>query len=299
MIKEKNKISKIVIPAAGLGMRMLPATKMIPKEMLPLAGKPIIHHIVEEAVESGFSEIIFVIHESKHSIEKYFKKSTKLESTLEKKAYLSLLKEIKNISKFSNKIVSVIQKKPKGLGHAILCAKSLIADEPFAVMLPDMIFDADYKKFNLATMKKNFEKSGEPSLILGKAKKSEIHNYGIVKLKNKNSKNVFFPLEDIIEKPKSKLAPSSYFVAGRYIFKNEILNFLAKEKADSSGEIQLTGAISNYLKSSKIINGYLLDGNVYDCGNTTGYLMANLAFSIKDTNSKKQILNFIKKNIVQ
>tara|TARA_A100001011_G_C14298615_1_gene839680 strand:- start:1830 stop:2456 length:627 start_codon:yes stop_codon:yes gene_type:complete len=208
------------------------------------------------------------------------------------------LKEIEKVSKIETNIVSVFQKKPKGLGHAILCAKSLICGEPFAVMLPDMILDSDYENDNLALMKKNFEISGESSILLGRARKSELERYGIAKLKNKIKKNNFFPLEDIIEKPNPDKAPSNFFVAGRYIFENEIFNFLSKEKPDSSGEIQLTGAISNFLQSSKPLNGHLIDGNIYDCGNELGYLTANLALSVKSNYLKREIRKFLRNNIV-
>lgn len=293
-----KNLKKVIIPIAGYGLRMLPATKAIPKELLPLVGKPVIHYVVDEALKSGFSEIIFVTQESKKSVESYFKSNKKLELILKEKKNNSLLNEVKEISNFRIKIRSVLQKNPKGLGHAILQAKTLIKGEPFAVMLPDMILDSDYEKENLVLMKKNFETSGESSILLGKVKKSHVKSYGIAKLKNNIRKNNFFPLDDIIEKPNPNKAPSNLFVAGRYIFENEIFNFLKKEKPDSSGEIQLTGAISNFLKSSKPLNGYLLDGQIYDCGSKSGYQTANLAFSFKNKNLKKEIKKFFKNNFV-
>ena len=293
-----KNLKKVIIPIAGQGLRMLPATKAIPKELFPLAGKPVIHYVVDEAIKSGFSEIIFVTHDSKKSVEGYFKVNKKLESTLKEKKLNSMLNEIKEISNFGIKIKSVLQKNPKGLGHAILQAKTLIKGEPFAVMLPDMILDSDYEKENLALMKKNFEISGESSILLGKVKKSDVKSYGIAKLKNKIRKNNFFPLDDIIEKPNPNKAPSNLFVVGRYIFENEIFNFLKKEKPDSSGEIQLTGAISNFLKSSQPLNGYLADGLIHDCGSKSGYLIANLALSIKSEGLKKKIKQFLKNNLV-
>ncbi len=290
-----SKVNKVVIPMAGLGTRMLPATKVLPKEMLPVAGKPIIQLILKEALESGFSEIIFVINKSKVLVESFFDKNTKLESFLKNKSQNLLLKEIKDISKIKANIVSVFQDKPKGLGHAITCASSLLAGEPFAVMLPDMILDSNYRRNNLALMKKNFEKTGVSSILLGKAKKSDIQNYGIVKINKRDKNNTFFSIEDILEKPTPEKAPSSLFVAGRYIFDKEILDFLSKEKPDSSGEIQLSGAISNFLKSSKKMNGLILNGDIYDCGSKLGILIANLAFSFKDKNTKKEVLKYLNK----
>ena len=290
-----KKINKVIIPVAGLGTRMLPATKAIPKEMLYLAGKPIIQLILNEAIKSGFSEIILVTRPEKDFIESYFEPSPEIESALKKTKKTDLLREIKEISKFKNKILNVRQKVAKGLGHAILCAKSLISDEPFAVMLPDMVIDSDYKEKNLALMKKNYEKSGVSSILFGKAKKSDVQNYGIAKIKKKYSRNPFFTLDDIIEKPTQEKAPSNLFAAGRYVFHNEILSYLGKEKPDSNGEIQLTGAVSNFLKDSKTINGLLIEGDVHDCGNKLGFLIANLAFSFKDRGIKKEVLKYLKK----
>ena len=283
---------------AGLGTRMLPATKVVPKELLPVAGKPVIQLIVEEAVEAGFSEIIFVTNSSKVSVESHFKTSSKLEKKLKKQLKTSLLKEIKEISNHKIKILNIEQKEPKGLGHAILSAKSLISKEPFAVMLPDMVIESNHKGNNFALMKEHFEKTGKSSILLGKVRKSDVQNYGIAKFNKKSMKNIFFQLDDIIEKPSPKKAPSNLFVAGRYVFDNEILVFLDKEKPDASGEIQLTGAVSKYLKSSKKLNGLLLEGNIYDCGNKLGYLIANLAYSFRDNITKKEVLKYLRKQIV-
>ena len=291
-------MKKVVIPMAGLGTRMLPATKVVPKELLPVAGKPVIQLIVEEAVGAGFSEIIFVTNSSKVSVESHFKTSSKLENKLKKQLKISLLKEIKEISSLKIKIINIEQKEPKGLGHAILSAKSLISKEPFAVMLPDMVIESNHKGNNFALMKEHFEKTGKSSILLGKVRKSDVQNYGIAKFNKKSMKNIFFQLDDIIEKPSPKKAPSNLFVAGRYIFDNEILVFLDKEKPDTSGEIQLTGAVSKYLKSSKKLNGLLLEGNIYDCGNKLGYLIANLAYSLKDNITRKEVLKYLRKQIV-
>lgn len=289
------KVKKVIIPIAGLGTRMLPVTKVIPKEMLAVAGTPVIQYVIKEAINAGFSEIILISRPGKNLVDNYFQSDLKLESVLKKKLKKSFLKEIKEISRLKAKIFNVKQREPKGLGHAILCAKSLISNEPFAVMLPDMILDSDYKKTNLALMKKNFEKSGNSSLLLGKVSKSKVQSYGIAMLKKGNIEKNFFPLEGVIEKPSPKEAPSNLYVVGRYIFENEILKFLTKVKPDSSGEIQLSGAISKFAKSPKKLNGLIVEGDVYDCGSKTGYLIANLAFSLKDRNTKKAVLEYLKK----
>ena len=290
-----TKLKKVVIPVAGLGTRMLPATKVVPKEMLPVARIPLIQFIVKEAIDAGFSEIILISRKAKNLVKDHFEKNSNLESSLKRDSKKTLLNDLKEIEDVKNKIFYVKQKEAKGLGHAILCASSIIANEPFAVMLPDMLLDSNYKKNNLALMKKNYENSGESSLLLGKVKKSDVKKYGIAKFASKANKKNFFPIQDLIEKPSPSKAPSNLFVVGRYVFDNEILSFLSKEKADVSGEIQLTGAISKFLNSSKKINGLLLEGNVYDCGNQLGYLLANLAFSFKDINIKKEVLKYLKK----
>ena len=284
-----NTLRKVVIPAAGLGIRMQPATKVISKEMLPLAGKPIIQHILDEIYYAGFEEIIFVSHSKKPILIDYLNLSKISKERLQVGHY----EEIEKLSKL--KISYVKQAGAKGLGHAILCAKKILINEPFAVVLPDMVIDSNLKNNNLLKMKRNFEESGESSILLAKAKNEDIKNYGIVDFDNNLIKKDFFPIKDVIEKPSLKKAPSNLFIAGRYLFDYEILKYLNKEKPDASGEIQLTGAISNFLEASNSINGLFLNGDIHDCGNKLGYLIANLAFSFKDRNIKKEVLKFTKK----
>ena len=179
----KDNLQKIIIPVAGLGTRMLPATKAIPKEMLPIVNKPIIQY-AEEAVNAGFKEIILITHSSKSSIENHFDTSFELESVLEKRVKRHLLKEIKSISKLNVQIHSIRQGEAKGLGHAVLCAKSIIGKEPFAVSLPDMLIENEEEGKNLSLMKKHFDKTKVPSILLAKVAKSDTRKYGIAKLKN-------------------------------------------------------------------------------------------------------------------
>ncbi|MBU78858.1 MAG: UTP--glucose-1-phosphate uridylyltransferase, partial [Flavobacteriales bacterium] len=216
------KVKKVIIPVAGLGTRMLPSTKAIPKEMLPVLNKPIIQYIVEEAIHAGFKEIILVTHSSKYSIENHFDKSFELEATLEKRVKRGMLKEIRAISKLNISMQSIRQGEAKGLGHAILCAERLIGKEPFAVILPDMLISKDNGNAgdSLKEMRLNFEKDEISSVLLGKAKKADITKYGIAQIK-KNSKLPGLGLiEKIIEKPSIKKAPSNLYAAGRYIFNN-------------------------------------------------------------------------------
>ena len=289
-------LKKAIIPVAGLGTRMLPATKAIPKEMLPVLNKPIIQYIVEEAVYAGFKEIILVTHSSKYSIENHFDKSFELEATLEKRVKRGMLKEIRAISKLNISMQSIRQGEAKGLGHAILCAKRLIGKEPFAVILPDMLISKKNGNTGdfLKEMRLNFEKYEISSILLGKAKKADISKYGIAQIK-KNSKLPGLGLvEKIIEKPSIKKAPSNLYAAGRYIFKNDFIKYLSEVKPDKSNEIQLTDAIGDYIKDNNKVSAYLSEGRIFDCGANVGYILANLDFAMKDPLIKDEIKNYLK-----
>lgn len=288
------KVNKVIIPVAGLGTRMLPASKAIPKEMFPIINKPVIQYIVEEVKNAGFKEIIFVTHSSKYSIENHFDTSFELEAALEKRVKRSLLREIRSISKLKVNIQSIRQGEAKGLGHAILCAKSIIGNEPFAVVLPDMVINGSNRLNNLSLMKEIFETNNNSSILLAKAKQKDINKYGIAKVKKIKHQD-FSIIEKIIEKPSLKRAPSNLYAVGRYIFENNIIEFLEKVSPDKSGEIQLTDAIDLLLKEKIKILGINLEGNVFDCGEKFGFLAANIEFSKNDTELKKQIKEFLKK----
>lgn len=291
------KVNKVVIPVAGLGTRLLPATKAIPKEMLPLAGKPIIQHIVEEIKEAGFKEIAFVTHSSKYSIENHFDKSFELEATLDKRIKRSLLKEIKNISKIGISIHSIRQGETRGLGHAILCAKKFVDNDPFAIILPDMLIQSTNRKKNIALMKKDFEKNQISSILFSTALKKDISKYGIAKI-NRNKESLGLgKVEAIIEKPSLKKAPSNLFAVGRYIFKSELMDILSKTKPDKKNEIQLTDAIDSYIKNNELVEGYELQGKVHDCGNKLGYLIANIEYSKLDPEIGNDLRNYLNKNV--
>lgn len=291
-----KKISKVIIPVAGLGTRMLPATKAIPKEMLPILNKPIIQYIVEEVLDAGFKEIILVTHSSKNSIEDHFDKSFELEATLEKRVKRGMLKEIRDISKLNISMQSIRQGEAKGLGHAIISAKRLIGKEDFAIVLPDMLISNVNGNAgdSLKEMRLNFENCGMSSVLIGKAKKADISKYGIAQIK-KNSKLPGLGLiERIIEKPSIKKAPSNLYAAGRYIFKNDFFKYLSKVKPDKSNEIQLTDAIEHYIKDGKKVNAFPLEGDIFDCGDNAEYILANLEFAMKDPAIKTKIKNYLK-----
>ena len=291
-----KKINKVIIPVAGLGTRMLPATKAIPKEMLPVLNKPIIQYIVEEAIFAGFKEIILVTHSSKYSIENHFDKSFELEASLQKRVKIGMLKDIRAISKLNISLQSIRQGEAKGLGHAILCAKRLVGKEPFAVILPDMLISKDNGNAgdSLKEMRLNFERSKISSVLLGKAKKADISKYGIAQIKKNSKLSGLGLIEKIIEKPSIKRAPSNLYAAGRYLFNNDFLTYLSKVKPDKTNEIQLTDAIENYIKDGKKVNAFPLEGEIFDCGYNIGYILANLEFAMKDPTMKAKIKNYLK-----
>lgn len=292
-----KKINKVIIPVAGLGTRMLPATKVIPKEMLPVVNKPIIQYIVEEAIYAGLTEIILVTHSSKYSIENHFDKSFELEATLEKRVKRGMLKEIREISKLNISMQSIRQGEAKGLGHAILCAKRLIGKEPFAVILPDMLISKKNGNAgsSLKEMRLNFEKHETSSILFGKAKKADIPKYGIAQIKKNSKSPGLGVVKKIIEKPSIKKAPSNLYAVGRYIFNNNFFAYLSEIQPDKSNEIQLTDAIDSYIKDNNKINAFSLDGQIFDCGDTTGYVLANLEFAMKDPLMRLQIKSHLNK----
>ena len=294
-MNSSQKLSKVIIPIAGLGTRMLPATKAIPKEMLPIVDKPIIQYIVEEAIEAGFKEIIFITHSSKSSVEDHFDTSFELETILENRVKRSTLKAVQKISKLNFMIHSIRQGKTKGLGHAIFCAKSIIGSDAFGIMLPDMILEQSNRRNMFQTMKKNYEKYLTSSILLATAKKNEINKYGIAHVTRKKSSTEPFLIQDIIEKPKIEESPSKFFAVGRYIFSNNFMDYLSKEKPDKLGEIQLTSAISKFVKEGNKTTGYLYQDRFFDCGDKLGYLKAIVEFGKKDMSIGKDFKKFLRK----
>tara|TARA_S200000501_G_scaffold358719_1_gene383760 strand:- start:1982 stop:2818 length:837 start_codon:yes stop_codon:yes gene_type:complete len=276
------KLRKVIIPAAGLGKRMYPAAKVIPKEMLPIAGKPAIQHVLEEIIEAGFEEIILITNPNKSSIKEHLN------------FILSSSTRSKSASNIS--ITSVKQGKPKGLGHAILQAEKIIKKEPFAVVLPDMLLQNSNKKNNLALMKKNFDSNNTSGILFSSASKKDIPLYGIAKIKKIKDFPGRFLVKSIIEKPTIKKAPSNLFAVGRYIFRNELMQFLRKAKSDQNEEIQLTDAIDSFIKDGADIHGYNLKGKVYDCGSKLGFLIANIEYSKKDPEIGYHFRKYIKKD---
>lgn len=279
------KIKKAVIPAAGYGTRFLPATKSMPKEMLPIIDKPTIQYIVEEAVKSGITDILIITNSQKSSIENYFDRSWELEGFLKYKGKEEELKLVKDISSIAN-IYSVRQKEQKGLGHAILCAKSFVGDEPFAVLLGDDIVDND-RDPAIGQLIGFFNEVGSSIVGVQEVKRSEVSKYGIIDPKGK-LENSSVEIKGMVEKPKESDAPSNYAVLGRYILTPKIFDLLETQKEGVNGEIQLTDAIKRLIEFEKVY-AYEFSGKRYDVGNKIGFLEATIDFALKRDDLKEDM----------
>ena len=294
-MKEK-KIRKAVIPAAGLGTRLLPATKAQPKEMIAIVDKPALQYLIEELIESGIEEILIITGRNKSSIENHFDYSFELEKTLEEKEKNELLKIVNNISKMSN-IYYVRQKKPLGLGHAVSRAKSFVGDEPFLVLLGDDIIYTDKNKGELPVSKQLMNKYEElQGMILGvqKVPKNDVNKYGIIKSLNYIDDDTM-EVEDFVEKPAIIEAPSQFAVLGRYILEPEIFRYLENLKPGKNGEIQLTDAIFNMKKDGLKLYAYDFKGIRYDIGNKMGIYKANIEFGLRHPEISEKVKKYLKK----
>ncbi|RUO29933.1 UTP--glucose-1-phosphate uridylyltransferase [Aliidiomarina sedimenti] len=277
-----QKVSKVIIPVAGLGTRMLPATKAIPKEMLPLVDKPLIQYIVNECAAAGLTEIILVTHSSKNSIENHFDTSFELEATLESRVKRQLLDEVQSICPPGVTIMHVRQGVAKGLGHAILTARPLVGDEPFAVVLPDVLLDestADLSKDNMAEMVQSFAKQGVSQVMVEKVPAELVSNYGVADIGGATLQaGEQAPISQLVEKPPVDSAPSDLAVVGRYVFTRELWPLLAVTPVGAGDEIQLTDAIAMLLNKQQV-NAYYMKGKSHDCGNKLGYAMAFVEYA--------------------
>ncbi|GAA0571779.1 UTP--glucose-1-phosphate uridylyltransferase GalU [Halomonas salifodinae] len=273
-------IRKAVLPVAGFGTRCLPASKAIPKEMITIVDKPVIQYVVEEAVAAGITEIVLVTHSSKGAIENHFDKHFELETTLEAKGKHELLEELRNIVPDTVKIISVRQPEPLGLGHAVLCARPVVGDAPFAVLLPDVLVDGEgLPRNDLAGMVTAFEASGQAQLMVEEVPWERVEKYGIVEPEaGVPAPGESLPLAGMVEKPPRDRAPSNLAVIGRYVLPGEIFPLLAETPPGAGGEIQLTDAIEA-LRARSGVAAYRMQGVTYDCGHQLGYLEAILAFA--------------------
>lgn len=272
----KKKIVKAVFPVAGLGTRFLPATKANPKEMLPVVDKPLIQYAVEEAVSAGIKELIFVTNSSKRAIEDHFDSNFELESVLAASGKDQLLTVVRNILPEGVGCAYVRQNSPKGLGHAVLCAKHLIMNEPFAVLLADDLIDAE--KPTLLQMVEQFNETQASIIAVQQIQPEETKKYGVIACDHGNE--LLTKMHGIVEKPESSVAPSALGVVGRYILSPRIFRLLEQTNKGSGGEIQLTDAIAKLL-IEEAVYAYQFSGKRYDCGSKLGYLEATIAFALK------------------
>ncbi|WP_174493556.1 UTP--glucose-1-phosphate uridylyltransferase GalU [Acinetobacter sp. Marseille-Q1623] len=273
-------IKKAILPVAGLGTRFLPASKSIPKEMVTVVDRPAIEYVVKEAVAAGIEQIILVTHSSKASIENYFDRNFELETTLENKKKFDLLKEITDILPKNVSVVSVRQPQPLGLGHAVLCAKDIVGNEPFAVLLPDVLVkDADTKN-DLALMIERFEVSNASQIMVEAVPDHLVDQYGIVDVAQSPNEGESIIMQGIVEKPAVGTAPSNLSVVGRYVLPAEIMQLLANTPKGAGNEIQLTDAIAA-LQNTATVEAYRMKGQTFDCGSKIGYLKAVLHYGIE------------------
>jgi len=269
-----KQISKAVFPVAGLGTRFLPATKANPKEMLPIVDKPLIQYAVEEAIAAGITELIFVTSSTKRAIEDHFDRDVELEQCLLQAGKMELLKTIENILPKGVSCVYIRQAEQLGLGHAIACANCLVNDEPFAVLLADDLID---NKHCLKDMVENFRQWQASIIAVDDITDEETEKYGVIETMTNDLQR---PIKNIIEKPKTKDAPSRLGVVGRYILMPEIFTYLAERKAGTDGEVQLTDAIAALMQQQSIY-AHKVKGARYDCGSKLGYLKATVDFGLK------------------
>lgn len=273
------QIKKAILPVAGLGTRFLPASKSIPKEMVTVVDRPAIEYVVREAVEAGIEEIILVTHASKGAIENYFDRNFELETTLEQKKKFDLLKEITEIIPSHINVISVRQPRPLGLGHAVLCAKAVVGNEPFAVLLPDVLVKNEKGINDLAQMMQRYETAQAAQIMVEAVPDELVDQYGIVEVSLLPEAGQSIAMQGIVEKPAVGTAPSNLSVIGRYILPAEIMQLLEQTPKGAGNEVQLTDAIA-LLQQKQAVEAYRMQGQTFDCGSKLGYLKAVLHYGV-------------------
>lgn len=276
-------IKKAVLPVAGLGTRFLPASKAIPKEMITVVDKPVVQYVVEEAVAAGITEIVLVNHSLKKAIEDHFDVHYELEAELEKKGKRALLETVRGIVPPGVRVVSVRQGRPLGLGHAVLCAREVIGDAPFAVLLPDVLVDGHGLDGgnDLSRMVRAWDQKQAAQIMVEQVPMSRVDQYGVVSLAGEApASGCSVAMTGVVEKPKPDHAPSNLSVVGRYILPARIFDLLAATAPGAGGEIQLTDAIAALIKEHPV-EAYRMKGATYDCGSKIGYLEATLRYALR------------------
>lgn len=291
-------ITKAVLPVAGLGTRLLPASKAIPKEMITVVDRPTIQYVADEAVAAGISEIILVTHTSKAAIENHFAVNPKLEASLKSKGKQALLAELQAILPAHVRVTATLQHQPLGLGHAILCARDLVGESPFVVMLPDVLINnPEHPGSDLQQMIEAFERSGHNQIMVQSVSRDKISQYGVVDTQGQQPEpGESLPLKALVEKPALDEAPSNLAVVGRYVLGPRIFHWLAQTPADASGEIQLTDALVHLLEEQNL-DAYHLCGKTYDCGSKAGYLEAIIAYGLQHPELGRAFANLMRTHL--
>ncbi|MGP3231495.1 MULTISPECIES: UTP--glucose-1-phosphate uridylyltransferase GalU [Serratia] len=288
---------KAVIPVAGLGTRMLPATKAIPKEMLPVVDKPLIQYIVAECVAAGIKDIVLVTHSSKNAIENHFDTSFELEAMLEARVKRQLLSEVQSICPPDVTVMQVRQGQAKGLGHAVLCAKPMVGDSPFVVLLPDVLLDdstADLRKENLAKMIQRFDDTGYSQIMVEPVPEQDVSKYGVVDCAGATiAAGESAPMTAVVEKPAREDAPSNLAVVGRYVLSTEIWPLLEKTAPGAGDEIQLTDAIAMLMKE-QTVEAFHMSGKSHDCGDKLGYMKAFVQYGLRHGSEGENFTRWLK-----
>lgn len=287
------RVKKAIIPAAGLGTRFLPATKAMPKEMLPIVDKPTIQYIVEEAINSGIEDILIVTGKGKRAIEDHFDYSFDLEQSLFSTGKVKLLEEVQRSSEMAD-IHYIRQKQPKGLGHAVWSARKFIGDEPFAVLLGDDIVQAETPC--IRQMIEQFERTESSVIGVKPVPDEETSRYGIVETSSKSGR--LYEVANFVEKPPEGEAPSNLAIMGRYILTPEIFSFLEKQEAGAGGEIQLTDAIQK-LNQVQHVYAYEFEGNRYDVGDKLGFITTSVEFALQNEELREPLLHYLKGRILK
>ncbi len=288
------KVRKAVLPVAGLGTRFLPATKSIAKEMITVVDKPVIQYVVEEAVAAGIKEIVLVTHSSKRAIEDHFDTNVELETQLRSRGKDALLASITSIIPADVRVIAVRQGQPLGLGHAVLCAREVVGDEPFAVLLPDVLVDTAPAGLDLANMIQRYETTGLSQIMVAPVPMEQVHQYGVVALAGAQPQaQSSAAITALVEKPAAAQAPSNLSVVGRYILPASIFPLLASTAPGAGNEIQLTDGIASLLQDDGV-EAYRMSGVTYDCGSKIGYLQATLAYGLRHPDVGGQFAELIK-----
>lgn len=284
------KLKKAVIPAAGLGTRFLPATKTVPKELLPIVDKPILLHVVEEAIQAGIEDIIFIAGRNKTAIEDFFDRSYELEDTLVKTGKTELLKMVKDIQEMVE-VISIRQKEAKGLGHAVYMGKPAVGDQPFAVLLGDEIMINRGGPSVTAQLAQGYSETGASTVAVMEVPEADVKKYGIVEVENQDTENM--KVLSVVEKPNPSQAPSRLALPGRYVFNASLFEFLENQPPGKNGEIQLTDAMTAEAQGPGLF-ARRFTARRYDAGDKLGYLQANIEMGLQHPEVGESLRNYLK-----